>query len=438
MSRFGSMALCLMQLSGLCASSNVWAWPEPPVGLTGEILPLSGEEPDVEFALQQTTPKKPESPTTSPPNRTQPPAARPDTPPTPPQQPPQPRFNPFLNPQPNQPFLARLSRAPDMFGDSFLSLSALTIGSNNELTLLNLPLAGGSRQFKNEHSRAMPTDRVFGVYHHFHNALDSVSLTNSFTPQDANLDRFTVGFEKTFAEQSASFELRMPFSVPVSMSTPGGDYQTQSAGDLVAILKGLLYADDAQAVALGLAVNIPTGSDLNVKLPAAGNATFTVFNDATHLIPFVAYQAAPTEDFFFNTFLQFDTPTNSNTVRVRDPATSPGETFSVTDQLLMFVDTSFGYWLFRDPDANGLTGLAGLLELHYTTALNRPDRAADSDQLVNIGVGAGRIDALNLTIGLHTEIARSTIIRAGYVTPLRSGNHKLFDSEFTLAVIFRR
>lgn len=438
MSRFSEMALCLVVLSGLCASSNAWAWPEPPVGLTGEIFPLSGEEPDFDFALQQASPKKSESPSTSPPSRPQSPAARPETPPAQPQQTPQPRFNPFLNQQPNQPFLARLSRAPDMFGDSFLSLSALTIGRGNELTLLNLPLAGGSRQFKNEHSRAMPTDRVFGLYHHFQNALDSTSLTGTFTPQDANLDRFTVGFEKTFAEQSASFELRMPFSVPVSMSTPGGVYQTQSAGDLVAILKGLLYSDDAQAIALGLAVNIPTGSDLNVKLPAAGNATFTLFNDATHLIPFVAYQAAPTEDFFFNTFLQFDTPTNSNSVRVRDPARTQSETFSVTDQLLMFVDASFGYWLFRDPDAEYLTGLAGLLELHYTTALNRPDVSSDSNQVVNIGVGAGRIDALNLTIGLQTEIARSTILRAGYVTPLRSGNHKLFDSEFTLAVIFRR
>ncbi len=54
------------------------------------------------------------------------------------------------------------------------------------------------------------------------------------------------------------------------------------------------------------------------------------------------------------------------------------------------------------------------------------------------GSNAGSLDAINMTFALHTEIARNTIIRAGYVTPLRDGNHRFFDSEFTVAVIFRR
>lgn len=46
---------------------------------------------------------------------------------------------------------------------------------------------------------------------------------------------------------------------------------------------------------------------------------------------------------------------------------------SVTDQTLMYVDASFGYWLFRDDEAEFLQGLASVLELHYTTALTRAD-----------------------------------------------------------------
>ena len=170
----------------------------------------------------------------------------------------------------------------------------------------------------------------------------------------------------------------------------------------------------------------------------AGGTNFTLDNNAVHLIPFVAYQAAPTEDFFFNGFLQFDTPTNANSAQVRNLGAATVDRLKINDQTLMYLDTSFGYWLFRDPDAEFLTGLAGLLELHYTTALNGPDVVADRNKIVTFGANSGRYDALNLTIALHTEIARNTTIRAGYVTPLRDGNHRFFDSEFTVAIVFRR
>ncbi len=329
-----------------------------------------------------------------------------------------------------------------MFGDSFIPLNAtITIGTptaGQPKGVLDLPLAGGSRRFKNEHARALPTDRVFGTYHHFHNALEASALTPGFRSTDANVDRFTLGFEKTFAEGNASVELRLPMSVPVSLSSPDALYRTDTVGDLVVTLKGLLYSDESQAFALGLAINTPTGNDLNVSLPnsGAGGTNLTLDNNALHLIPFLAYQAAPTDDFFFNGFLQFDSPTNSNSAQVRNNAAV--DNLKITDQTLMYVDTSFGYWLFRDPEAEFLTGLAGLLELHYTTALTSADVAADRNNVVTFGSNAGSLDAINMTFALHTEIARNTIIRAGYVTPLRDGNHRFFDSEFTIAVIFRR
>lgn len=406
---------------------------------------------DDSLVFQDKAPAKPTEPTKpstrpqTPPTTPSRPATRPTVPPAPaPPQPPQPQFNPFVNPQPNQPYLARLSRAPDMFGDSFIPLTATittgvaTVGQPKGV--LDLPLAGGSRRFKNEHSRAMPTDRVFGTYHHFQNALEASALTPGFRSTDANVDRFTLGFEKTFLEGNASVELRLPLSVPTSLTTPDALYRTDTVGDLVVTLKGLLYSDESQAVALGLAINTPTGNDLNVSLPNSGTdgTNLTLDNNALHLIPFLAYQAAPTDDFFFNGFLQFDTPTNANSAQVRNTGATAVDNLKITDQTLMYVDTSFGYWLFRDPDAEFLTGLAGLLELHYTTALTNADVVADRNKVVTFGSNAGSLDALNLTVALHTEIARNTIIRAGYVTPLRDGNHRFFDSEFTVAVIFRR
>jgi hypothetical protein len=191
-----------------------------------------------------------------------------------------------------------------------------------------------------------------------------------------------------------------------------------------------LYSDESQAIALGLAVNTPTGNDLTVKVNATGD-NFTLKNDATHLIPFLAYQATPNDDFFFNGFLQFDTPTNGNSVLVRGANTGR----SVTDQTLMYVDGSFGYWLFRDDQAEFLQGLASVLELHYTTALNRADNV--DLNFVHFGATSGRFDVLNLTVGLQANVARRTSIRAAFVTPLRDGTNRFFDSEFSLAIVFR-
>ncbi len=438
--------------SGLWIPVNAEAWQSPAANLTGEIVRESESSDRGEFAFQDIAPPKPTIPApppARPPASPQRPAPRPAPPTPPPPSPaqPQPQFNPFANAQPNQPFLARLSRAPDMFGDSFIPLTATisaftsdTTGSSRE-TVLDLPLAGGSRRFKNEHSRAMPTDRVFGTYHHFQNALEATSLTPGFRSTDANVDRFTLGVEKTFADGNASIEFRLPLSVPVSLSTQDAMYRTNAVGDLVVTLKGLLYSDESQAVSLGLAINTPTGNGLRVSLPNSGDdgAELTVSNNAVHLIPFLAYQAAPNDDFFFNGFLQIDTPANDNSVQFRSLGQNQSrENFKLTDQTLLYLDTSFGYWMFRDPEADFLTGLAGLLELHYTTALNRADVVSDNNQFVTFGANSGRLDAVNMTFALHTEIARSTIIRVGYVTPLRDGNHRFFDHEFTVAVIFRR
>ena len=444
------MTLVALATCGLCLATTVWATAPPSKTQFEEnIIDDGTDSGDSQVALQDKV-EKPSPKTVAPPN----PPARPKTPPGAPTRPPtpqqpqpapvtpQPQFNPFANQPANPPQLARLSRAPDMFGDSFGSVTAqiqiMDMAVGKAINIVDLPIAGGSRQFKNEFSRAMPTDRVFGLYHHFQNALESSSSNGSFRPSNANIDRFTAGFEKTFFEGNASVEMRMPFSSPVSLASPASNYQMQSVGDLIVTLKGMVYSDESQAVALGLAVAAPTGSDLNVNVPqsVAGPANFTFYNNATHLIPFIAYQAAPTEEFFFNGFLQFDTPTNANTVQVRSPGGAV-DNLSVTNQTLMFVDTSFGSWWYRDPEAEFLSGLASVFELHYTTAVTNAEIVADKARIVTFGANAGHFDVLNLTLGLQANIARSMSIRAGYVTPLRSSPHRFFDNELAVSVVYR-
>lgn len=448
MTRFRLLLSGALMVGGLLSSTAAFAWQSPSAREPFDFEAIGTQTSDDELVLQDKAPPKPVTPAKPPPKTPttpQPPATQPQRPPAPaPPAQPQPQFNPFANAQPNQPFLARLSRAPDMFGDFYQSQTAQfttngTAGGPRQ-ELLHLPLAGGSQRFKNEHGRALPGDRIFGFYNLYTDAVQSSPLSPGVQSTSANVNRFVVGFEKTFFDGNASIELRQPLSSPISFASPDANFQTDTIGNLVVNLKAMLFSDESQAFSLGLAVNTPTGSDLSVALPKSTTSNFLIQNNAVHLIPYLAYQAAPSEDFFFNGFLQFDTPTNANDVRIQT-GTGAGRTFqnsSLTDQTLMYVDTSFGYWLYRDPDAEWLNGLAGLLELHYTTALNNADIVRAADQSLVIGSQTGRLDTLNMAFGLHTQLGRSTILRTAYITPLRDGNHRFFDGEFTVAVIFRR
>ncbi|MCA9072459.1 MAG: hypothetical protein KDA84_26225, partial [Planctomycetaceae bacterium] len=90
---------------------------------------------------------------------------------------------------------------------------------------VDLQLAGGTRQTKIiENNHTLPQDRVYLLYNHFHNAL----ITDEFLlpTRDANnittnlgviaqrrlqsVNRFTLGFEKTFESGQSSVEFRMP------------------------------------------------------------------------------------------------------------------------------------------------------------------------------------------------------------------------------------
>ena len=105
-------------------------------------------------------------------------------------------FSLLQSPPGQRPFLNnRLSRTPDVFGDSFIPVSAkFNIPGATDFAKADLPLGGGMRRFKNEHARALPTDRVFFLYNHFHNALRLQTQNTSTTD---NVDQFTFGFEKT-------------------------------------------------------------------------------------------------------------------------------------------------------------------------------------------------------------------------------------------------
>ena len=230
----------------------------------------------------------------------------------------------------------------------------------------------------------------------------------------------------------------MPFTNQVSLATSEVGYNADGVGDLVVSVKHLLYLESDQALAIGLAISAPTGSDLRVLRfnNAVAPTTIDLSNEAVHLVPYLAYQATPSDSWFFHGYLQVDTPTNGNSVRIVDGGNT--ETLKVTDQTLLYLDAAVGYWLWHDDDAEFLNGLAGIFEVHYTTALNKATSTESENRTITFGSSANRFDVVNVTLGLNASLARNTQLRAACVLPLRDGTNRFFDSEFTVGLIYRR
>ena len=339
--------------------------------------------------------------------------------------------NPFLTAQGDRPFFERLSRSPDVFGDSLIVINTQFSTFNNDPSIdADIVLGGGARRFKNEQAKAFPTDRAFIYYQHFHNALEFRVDTGASA--DRSVDRLTLGFEKTFNEGRSSWEVRMPFSGNQGVALQGFNYSSGGVGNLIVSLKHLLYAEENIAIALGLATSTPTGSNLS---GAVGTTTFQIKNRAVHLLPYLGLQLTPDERWFFHAYVQVDTPVGSNTITQQAFQGQLSESVGYKDEPLLYLDAAAGYWWFKDDSADAfLTGVASMIELHYTSSLQEADTLEPLNSLA-VSRRGNRINHLNLTAGLHSEFSRSWAFRSAIVVPLRSGEDRVFDTEIQIALV---
>ncbi len=463
---WSAVALALGGIQSAQAQERGDPYAEPPAPVApspSDLLPQQPESP---------APKRPQ-PQAAPPSA-QPPAAA--TPRQAPSRMPSPTAEPSssVNPFAGAEDLfaqagprSRLASAPDMFGDFFgrgatlFATDSLAVRVAPPLiaTRADVALAGGARGLKvGEHNKALPVDRVYFNYNHYHNALQFRTRGLNPTPapgvpfaaaRDLSLDRYTLGWEKTFACGLGSVELRMPFTGGYDLDFRAGDpngvvtLEGGHVGNLAIIPKLLLYEDEQTAVAVGVGIEAPTGSDAEARV------AFTAYrleNEAVHLHPYLGILAHPTDDFFAHAFVQIDVAANGNPVEFAAVGGAPGAgTFGVyNEQTLLHVDLSLGHWLYRDPCAPWLTGLACLAEWHYTTALEDTDVVAGARATVfppgatlNVRNRVDRFDVVNFTAGLHAEILNDTTLRVGGAFPLGGGADRFFDAE-VIAQLCRR
>jgi hypothetical protein len=341
----------------------------------------------------------------------------------------------------------RLASVPNMFGDLGLATATIVAGRdpNGQLGFsseVDLPTSGGSRRVKiAENDSPIPVDRVFFNYNHFHN-LFQLSERPPAPPgapptvRQVSIDRYTVGVEKTMAGGEYSVEVRLPFNgtFDEQLQTVGVD--GRNIGNLALVFKSLLYSDEGLAIGAGLGLDTPTGGDTIGRI---GQANIRFNNQALHVLPYIGFLVAPGDPtwgwnngFFFSGFAQIDIATEGNSVNLLAPGAPAARSLGkFTEQNLAFLDLGLGYWLYRNPYAERLTGLSVITELHYTTALQNSDVLSLDLPAADIAIASSgnRFDVLNGTIGVQMLLFELSSLRIAGVFPLRSEDQRFFDSE---------
>lgn len=345
--------------------------------------------------------------------------------------------------------------SPQMIGDFGGGSTMFSIGGfvgSNSLSV-PLPFAGGGRRIKiAENNQVLPLSRVYSTFNYFHNAspiigtLDSGMIGAVSQVDSESVVQYTFGAERAFFNDLFSIDVRMPITGgvdqysfnPGSLMTPVSTELFAASGvvgDLSVTFKTFLLQRGNTYFSGGFSVSVPTGSDIEVDaIEAFTIDLIDIGNDAYHVMPFAGLYQEIEDQWWLQGFVQVDVPTNGHEVRTNGVFRG-----RLTEQTLLYADVSLGKWLYREPcnsrarGGRGLTGLATVLELHYTTSLNDADGFDVSDFTGSAIIGdfgpgfENRFDVLNLTMGLQAEFGERWRANVAGVIPLREGRFEDFS-----------
>ena len=203
-------------------------------------------------------------------------------------------------------------------------------------------------------------------------------------------------------------------------------------GNMVVTSKWLLHKSDTWAASIGVAVELPTAPNGTVTLqpvpPPVAPFVISIQDDSVYVEPFVGLLLAPNDHWFSISYVQVDVDANGDRVTTTTPV--PSQTTGILrDPTLLYIDTSVGYWLFHDREIgcglqHYLTGIAPVVELHYTTTLQdyQPvsvfippnQRMSRSDSYVGVAIPDGpAIDLGSLGSPSLADDAARQAIRLG-------------------------
>jgi hypothetical protein len=181
-------------------------------------------------------------------------------------------------------------------------------------------------------------------------------------------------------------------------------------------------------------LDLPTAPQVLFAAPTFATTT-QIQDNSVHIEPFLGLQATPNCRLFTIAYLQLDCDANGNRVVTTTGGTERQlvERGFLREPTLMYIDWSAGYWLFHDDPCccrccchRYLTGVAPIIELHYTTALQ------NAHQVAGVAPLGQRVDIFNLTGGAEFELGRCSNLAVGCAAPLRTSQR---DKEFGTEII---
>ena len=329
----------------------------------------------------------------------------------------------------------RVVKVPEMFGDyrRFSGISSIdgevTTGpppptNNDQPSILDVPNAGGISGLKiGENNQAITSNRLWFSYNRMYDAVQIPNNNGGF--QDQNLDRFTIGWERTFFDGACSIEARMPLAGTLS---PDLNYDPGVVGDLSLIFKKLLYADQRRATAVGLGVELPTGDSSYIW---TNNVSASLDSDTVFLVPYLATSQLLTDVWFCHCFTQIAIPTGEDDLHINYTTNGPAYG-TVTPPLTASLDAALGYWIV--PPLNlSACGLALILEAHYTSVLDSGDVNAEGISFNQSNLNSLPDDVLNITSAAHAQMSGDWSLRVGYSVPVTED--ELFGSELIFQIL---
>lgn len=327
---------------------------------------------------------------------------------------------------------------PGMLGDSYITGTAVQYALGGQTLRALVPYGGRYKCADN--TGPIPTNRVSFQYKHYNGALQAqLDDAGTVTSSSGNIDSYILGVEKTFLDNWASLELRIPFYAgSIGIGDPGNesDLVSPKFGNLSFILKVLWSRSDTFALGGGLGIDVPTAGNAHAVLLDNQQTIDYLFREV-YIAPFIAFLGTPRDDIWYQGVLQFSFVAGRNQVRSRGIIDSD---LAYPEQNLMFLTLNGGKWFYRDPSRSFMQGMAGILELNWTATLN--DTAVVTDgALTTIANFANQQNVFNLSAGLHCQLTRLTNLRVAAVVPLRGSNNgdpvaqnRYFDSEVSVQV----
>ena len=305
------------------------------------------------------------------------------------------------------------------------------VGLNYEyarITQINLPSPGSGgvvgRTKIAEDNNPLPRDRFIFNYDFFSNT--------PLTAGGFDVHRFAPGIEKTFLDQQASIEIRVPFASTLNPvgSMDGISSRDAVIGNIYTTLKYLAYSSQTLNVATGLGVSIPTSPDLVVN-GMNGSEFLRVKNESLAFVPYLAFIYTPTREFFWQNWISLSMDSTGSPVLANLDGTGSKPLGRFRDQSVLALDTHLGYWLITPGSGDGfIQGLAPFIELHYNTSISNGGQIFSNGFV--FATGDNRYDELNMATGVAMYLDRNLLVSGSLSLPLKTGGDRFFDYQLGL------